>query len=186
MNTTDFYSCKMQNIKKTVKVKDVPVMVININYPFFESCENQGNEHAFLTKLNKFYSHTAEKYHTYICKKYPAKAEKLYNSSGGIKTAFLMNCTVSLNTHHILSVFSDLSYFDGKIQKTVRFSQNWSSAKSALLPASYFFENTSKAKKYIINAITETAEENMDKRDFAYFSDYRIIIRKKFDFDCLC
>lgn len=180
MNTHNYTA---RRIKKTVCVKDEPIMVINIAYPFFNK-ENQSKRACELAgKINRFYSHTAEKYTRYISEKYVSKALKIYNTNGHIKLSFVMDCTVSFINEGFVSIFSDLTYFNGKKKKTVRFSQNWSESKSALLPASFCFNKSGKAKKHITQIIAEIAEENIKSRCFSYFSDYPSIIARKFDFD---
>ena len=183
MDTSVFWNYKIENIKKMVTVKDEVVMVLNLRYPVFSQDMTEGKDKAFICKINKFYSHIAEKYSKAILSKYPAKAARIYTSNGKIKLSFLMNCTISFNTQKLISVFSDLSYFDGNTKKSIRFSQNWSYEKSAILPSSYIFENTFKSKRYITGIITEIATHNMEKRDFSYYSDFDTIIKRKFAFD---
>lgn len=173
----------LKNIKKTVSYRDTGIMVINISYPVFEKCGQGKKEEAFVTKINKFYRHIAEKYTAYISEKYPAKAWKIYNTNGNIKLSFLMQCTVCSISEKFISVFADLSYFDGKKKKTVRLSQNWSEEKNALLPPSFCFETNGKAKRYITGIISGIASENLKSRNFSYYSDFERIIVRKFDFD---
>ena len=169
----------IKTVKKTICTKNEPIMIINMNYPVFEK---NGNG-KFAEKINKFYQHTAEKYSSYIARKYPKKAEKIFASNGQIKLSFLMNCTVSFCSDDIISVFSDLTYFDGTKKKTARFSQNWSAVKSALLPPSFLFNINRKSKNHITEIITEIASSNMKTNNFSYYSGFDKIIRHKFDFE---
>ena len=179
--TYDFWEYGTENIKKQLSVKEEPIAVININYPFFsEKKEKQNN---FVSKINKFYKHTAEKYADYVVRKYPSKALRVFNENGRIKLSFLMSFAVSYNTEDILSIFTDLSYFDGHTKKSVRFSQNWSCEHSAMLPPSFYFDTGKKSKKYLTSVISGIASENMKNRSFNYYADFEKLIRSGFDFD---
>lgn len=183
MNTDAFWNYKAERTKKTVSVKDEQVMLLNISHPVFETDPDSKTDNSFILKINKFYSHIADKYSKTVLSKYTGKAARIYSANGGIMTAFLMNCTVAYNTEEMISVFSDLSYYDGKKKKTVRFSQNWSPKKSAILPPSYIFEKNTKSKRHITEIIAEIAADNMKNKNFSYYSDFETIIRRKFDFD---
>ncbi len=169
----------IKTVKKTISAKNEPIMVVNMSYPVFE--RNSGSK--FAEKINKFYEHTAEKYSNYISRKYIKKAEKIYASNGHVRLSFLMNCTVSFCSEDIISVFSDLTYFDGSKKKTARFSQNWSVSKSAILPASFLFNTGIKSKNHINSIICEIASYNMKTTNFSYYSGFDKIIKRKFDFE---
>ena len=136
--TAKCFEYNVKNVKKTVNVKNSQVMAVNIKYPIFEKNANSGLSPSFYDKINGFYRKTSDKYEKYITEKYAAKAAKIFNTNGNIKLSFLMDFTISHMTENLISVFCDLTYFNGKTPKTVRFSQNWVPEKNAVLPASAF------------------------------------------------
>lgn len=179
--TKVFWEYSTRNIKKQLLVKEEPIAVINVSYPEF--AEMSGKQNIFVSKINKFYKYTADKYTDYILRKYPSKALKVFSGNGRIKLSFLMNFAVSYNTQDTVSVFTDLSYFDGHTKKSVRFSQNWSPEHSAILPPSMCLDTGKRSKRLIIKALTEIAAENMKRRNFNYFADYEMLVKRRFDFD---
>lgn len=178
---TDCRKYNTETIRKNINAGDVPVMSVNIKYPVFEMLGNSKKEQGFVSKINRFYADSAEKYLSYLNGKYVKKTAKMYESNGGVRTAFVMNCTVTYCKGDYISVFCDISSFDGKTTKTHRFSQLWSAEKSAILPPSKVFSTDSRTKKQIKEAILQTAEKNLGRKDFSYFDNYKSIIEKRLD-----
>ncbi len=173
---------KIETKKKTVLYKDTPVLSVNLRYPVFEPLSREPKERAFTAKINRFYSDSAEKYVRTLGKNYAKRAAKIYNSNGGITASFVMNCTVSYSDADYISVFADISVYNGKSTRVSRFSQLWSKEKSAILPAGMVFDTSFKSKKYVREIICGIAEKNIKKKDFSYFDNYKSIINKSFDF----
>lgn len=173
---------KLETKKKTVLYKDIPVLSVNLRYPVFKALSDEPKEKAFTAKINRFYCDSAEKYVKMLGKNYAKRAAKIYNSNGGIKASFLMNCTVTYSDANYISAFADISVYNGKDTKVSRFSQLWSKEKSAILPAGMVFDTSYKSKKYVKEIICSIAEKNLRRKDFSYFDNYKSIINKSFDF----
>ena len=178
---TDCRKYKIETVRKNINFKDIPVMSVNIKYPVFEAGTDSKNEQGFVSKINRFYADSAEKYMSYLNGKYVKKIASMYERNGSVRTAFVMNCTVTYCSSDYISVFADISSFDGKNTKTHRFSQLWSAQKSAILPPSKVFSTDTRTKRYIKQTIMEIAEKNLGKRDFSYFDNYKSIIEKRLD-----
>lgn len=173
---------KIEVKKKMVLSKDTPVLSVNLRYPVFEPLSLEPKERVFTSKVNRFYSDSAEKYVRTLGKNYAKRAAKIYTSNGGIKASFVMNCAVAYSDEDYISVFADISVYNGKSTSTNRFSQLWSREKSSILPASMVFDTSSKSKKYIKETICGIAEKNLKLKGFSYFDNYKSIINKSFDF----
>lgn len=161
-------------------------MAISVSHPIFNAAEDVSDdkkELEFVEKINRFYSRSANSYANHIGRKYEKKAEKIYTANGGKRLSFLMTSTVTLNRQDILSVFCDLSYYDGRKVNNARFSQIWSYEKSAIMPSSICFDKGKQSKRYIIEVIKEIALSHAGKRGFNYYSDYLRLIERRFDFD---
>lgn len=180
--TAETRAYKTETKRKTVLYRDIPVLSVNLKYPVFEAINTSKDERAFVRKINKFYADSADKYLKTLGGSYAKKAAKVYNSNGGIKTSFVMNGAVTYSDMNYVSVFADISAFDGNKTKTHRFSQLWSVEKSAILPSAKVFDTGMRSKKYIKEIICEIADKNLRLKDFSYFDNYKSIINKSFDF----
>lgn len=95
-------------------------------------------------------------------------------------TSLVLNFQVAYSDENYISVFVDVSAFDGKKVQIRRFSQLWSAEKNAVLPASKIFDTGFKAKRYVKELICSIAEKNSKRKDFTYFDNYTSIINSKF------
>lgn len=179
---TSARSYTAENIRKTVFSKNTAVMSVNMKYPKFSPVSKSPKELAFTEKINRFYSASADKYLKYLGTKYASKAARIYRKNGNVRSSFLMNCTVPYSDGRFVSVFADITHFDGTKKETVRFSQLWDADKSAILPAQKVFVCSGKQKKYVTEIILKIAGNNMKNGSFSYYSGYRSIICRKFSF----
>lgn len=170
-----------KNIKKHIEYKGTPVLSVNLKYPEFEELSETKAERAFVSKMNKFYAESARRYLDVLSKSYVKNASKIFEKNGNTETSCVMNYNVAYSDDDIVSAFVDISGFDGNAVKTSRFPQLWSREKSAILPASYVMDTSSKSKTYLKELITEIADKNAARRDFSYYDNYRSIIKRKFD-----
>lgn len=168
--------------KQIIRYKGAPVLSVNMKYPVFEELSDNKNEKFFVNKVNRFYSQTCENYIRECSGGYSSKAASLYKKNGGIMTSLVLNFQVAYSDENYISVFVDVSAFDGKKVQIRRFSQLWSAEKNAVLPASKIFDTGFKAKRYVKELICSIAEKNSKRKDFTYFDNYTSIINSKFDF----
>lgn len=174
------YPYTTETVKKTVLYKNSPVLAVNIKYPVFES---SANARKFALRINSFYSDTAKKYIARLSSSGAKKAAKIRKTNGNILPSFVMSCTVAYSDAEYVSVFVDVSVYDGVKTKTRRFSQLWSVSKARILPHTELFDSKIRSQKYIKQLICDIAKENMQKGSFSYFSNYRRIINKKLSFE---
>ncbi len=172
------YSYTVETKRKSIKNADKIIMSVNLKYPVFKRDSGAEQKKGFAAKLNKFYADTAQKYITYLEKKGARKAEKDFKASGGVRTAFVMTSNVSYLDENYISVFTDISYYDGQRSITKRFSQLWDINRGVILPAGEILNINMKSKKYIKQIICDIAEKNLKSKNFTYFDNYKSIIGK--------
>ena len=157
-------------------------MSINLKYPVFQKEGTVESKKGFVAKINRFYADTAQKYITFLEKKGARMAEKDFKKSGGVRTAFVMTSNVSYFDANYISVFTDISYYNGKKSKTKRFSHIWDIKRGVILPPSEVFNINIKTKKYIKQIVCEIAEKNMVQKNFSYYDNYKSIISRELNF----
>lgn len=177
------YSYSFETKRKSIKHKDDVIMSVNLKYPVFE---NQGRatlskEKNIASKINHFYEDSAKKYMSYLEKTGAKKALKSYNISGQ-RCAFVMKSTVSYADDNYISVFSDISFFDGKKAKTKRFSQLWDINRGIIMPHGEIFKENIKSGRYIKDIIQEIATDNLRLKNFSYYDNYKSLISRHFSF----
>lgn len=179
---TQVRSYTVEQKKKTVCFQNQPVLSVNLKYPCFAPYSECMREKHFTESVNRFYAGSAERCLARASGSYARKAAALCRKNGGVPAALVMNCQVPFAGENYLSVFADLSVFDGKRVRTKRFSQFWSAQKNALLPVSYVYHTGARQAKYVKSLICEIAEKNARRKDFTYYDNYMSIINRKFDF----
>lgn len=170
----------LKNDRKTIKYKQRDAIKLNLKYPVFSSSAKSEKDIKFCEKLNSFYQKVNTEYMSYFVKK-PSKTARLSEKSG-VLCSFVANCNVSYSDAEYISVFSDISFYDGKEINTERFSQLWSYSKNAILPVKYIFRTESKIKAYVKDCIYSIAKENMKAGSFTYFDNLIPLINRHFSY----
>ena len=176
------YSYLTEQRKETFQADGVPVLSLNLKYPVFSSVSDGKGERddPFVRRVNRFYGETADRYLA-SAKRFVGKAAALYRTNGGVRTALTLDGKIAYADADYVSIFTDISVFNGKTVRIRRFSQLWSTKKKAILPASYVFNGGGRTKRYLKELLLALADKNARRKDFAYFDNYPSIIKSKFD-----
>ena len=176
------YSYKIETKRKSIKSQDKVMMSLNMKYPVFKKQEKEYGKTDFLSKINRFYSDSVNRHIEYIEKKGKRRVQKDFKASGEKRTAFVMVSNVSYLDENYISVFTDVSYYDGNSTRTKRISHLWDVKKGVILPPKEVFNINAQTKKYIRRIICDIAEKNMGLKTFSYFDNYKSIVGKHFNF----
>ena len=171
----------VENKKKVISHGEHPLLSVNLKYPAFTPLSAEPAEKRFTDKVNRFYEDGARKYLAHAASDCTRRAAKL-SKRNGAACSLVMNCEVPYAGEKYISVFADISAFDGKDVRTLRLSQLWSAEKGALLPPSYIFRTGSRETRYVKSILCEIAESNARRKIFTYFDNYKAIINRKFRF----
>lgn len=176
------YSYKIETKRKSIKSGDKVMMSLNMKYPVFEKQENEFGKTGFVSKINKFYEDSVKRHIEYLEKKGIKRVQKDFKASGGKRTAFVMVSNVSYSDGNYISIFTDVSYYDGSNTRTKRISHLWDADRGVLLPPKEVFNINIKTKRYLKQIICDITEKNMRAKTFSYFDNYKSLIDKHFNF----
>lgn len=142
--------------KRSKKPKS-PYLLIRTRYPVFSPCEDgekeKPSEKRFCEKINRFYAESAERFASDVPPKDRKKAILLAEKSQK-PCSFVWHTEVPFNGKELLSVFTDISGFDGENTVKRRFcARGRSQERLAAHAEKRLFHRCKAAKKCSKNAL---------------------------------
>lgn len=173
-------------VGKTEQKAEKPYLLIRTRYPVFSPCEDgekeKPSEKRFCEKINRFYAESAERFASDVPPKDRKKAIFLAEKSQK-PCSFVWHTEVPFNGKELLSVFTDISGFDGENTVKRRFCALWSVSDGSLLMPKKVFFTGAKQRKNVVKMLCDIAESNARRGIFTYYDNFAAIINKHFSFD---
>ena len=153
------------------------ILSVNLKYPVFE-----GENEEVCSKLSDFYASAAGEYAKYCKNKLaPGILKKAERDKHIEKNGASMNWYVSFLNENILSLITDISYFNGKQKNTSRYVQNWNLNDCSPLHAKNAFLVTRETKELYISEICSKILNG--EGGFKYYANAEKIARRHFSFE---
>ena len=164
-----------------------PYLIIRTRYPVFSPCDDETlgeprQEKAFCEKINRFYAQSAAAYVSSPPAKTLKKAAVLA-AANQKPCSFVWHTEVPYNGQNAVSLFTDISGFDGEKNVKRRFGALWSAKDGTLITPSQVFFTDARHRKAVIRQICAIAESNLHRGIFTYYDNFEAIKNKRFSFD---
>lgn len=164
------------------------VLLVRTRVPFFSPTDEQASnglplkaEKAFCEKINRLYAASAEKFLRHVPVKVVRKAARFADRNGRLPS-LVWHCEVPYNGESVVSLFTDISGFDGRKSVKRRVCALWSVEKNALLSPKNVFYTGQKQKNAVIRRLCDIAENNLSRRLFTYYDNFEAILQRSFSF----
>ncbi len=164
-------------IKETISENSSEIISVNISYPVFDA----ENKNKIAEKLNSFFSCAAMGFHDFCKKKYAPFIIRTRNGRKIEKSGAVMNYYISYHTEHLLSVITDISFYDGQNKNTARRVHNFRLSDCTTLRAKNAFSTSRTFKKHCCDIIASKIEAGLG--GFDYFANASAVACEKFDFE---
>lgn len=159
----------------------IPAVRAEITVPCFT-----GGSRVSTSRINRFYRRLADKYRADIRRKMlPAAARVLdgmENPEAFVPFSVTAEYTVADLTEDLLSVFVDVTEKTGEGRGVVsRRADTWSVLSGLPVTLEELFDRRVKVKKECLRLIDEQISDALSNRTCEYFTNYRKLIRRRFD-----
>lgn len=147
----DISATRAEEIKKTINDKEGKVMLhINITYPFFTLKEKD----RLKINAQPFYERTAKNFLRFAENELLERAKALSEKENFRPLGAVMRYTNAYENKRLLSIYTDVSVFDGvSEQNQLRSSQLWSKEKGYIYSFSEVFQTGT--KEYLLKRFSE-------------------------------
>ncbi len=166
-----------EQIKEEMSGGEGTVLSVNIGYPGFE-----GENGSVTKKLNEFYFGAADSFFSFCKKKYaPRLVRKAAGGENVPKNGAVMSWYVSFLNKSILSMITDVSFFDGREKKSERIIHNWDLRDGTPMRAKDAFFRSRALKKLYSDEIASKIRNR--EGNFGYYENAEKIAADRFDFE---
>lgn len=166
-----------EQIKEDFPERENAVLAVNLRYPVFE-----GENASVVRKLNEFYFRAADGFLSFCKKKYvPLIARNTKNGHETAKSGAVMSWYVSFLNEKLLSMITDISFFDGKEKKSSRLVHNWDLCDGTPMRAREAFSRSRSLKKLYTDEIASRIRSG--DGNFRYHEKAEKLAADRFDFE---
>lgn len=166
----------------TMYSNDVPVLIYQINYPFFTTtCSTISAQ-----RINSYYAHTSKMTEEY-CRSvlYPQAMERatsLQNNQHFYSDTLDVNFKVTYNSGCITSLYSDTYIFLGGAHgETKRTSDTWNFKTGARIQLKDIYPLNTASFYQLQKCIEQQIAERIKESPGSYFEDYSTLLQKNFN-----
>ena len=164
-------------IREEISENGKSFLVINLGYPGFE-----GENRTVTKKLNDFYFRAADGFFSFCKKRYaPKLVRKAANGENVQKNGAVMSWYVSFMNENLLSIITDVSFFDGKEKKSDRIIHNWDLRDVTPVRSKEAFLRSHSLKKLYTDEIASKIRNR--EGNFGYYENAERMAAERFDFE---